>query len=1249
MTLGIAATLIVSCAKENAAEKIVPAGFKTVEYTVASEAAKTSLSGDGADKTVNWVEGDEITIFYEGGSTTATASSSGPSTTFSAIVPEQAVCHAVYPSYAAVYADDAFAVTIPAEQDGAFANGNMSVAHLEESGVSTFYNVTSFVKVIVNDADYTKVVLKAVGGEDIAGTLAVTLDGGPEIGEVTEGESEITLNVAEPGTYYVAIVPDVTFTKGILVTYYKGDVEAGSYFLDANITIGRAMIASVGAAEERIGDYYVSETGAGSKSGKNEKNAMDPAALKALLDAVDDDKKPAQAAALNGSTIHFAAGTYDFGELVTMSYDQNVDVVFQGADEAASIITGNDEHRLLVVGDGVKATFDNIEFSHSLTAKSSEPAIVLESGSESTFTNCKVLDNVNKDAGGANHSQAGILAGGVSHFENCEFARNEASYGASLSFKADATVNGCNFHNNTGVGAPGNSLYISEDCTVNVENCQFYDNTISGDYGGAVSSCAGTLNMTGCSINNNQNTSKRGAAMRLWNGAKAVLTNCEMKNNHADSWGGAVYLQNTSSLEIIGGTYDNNDGQGAGFVSVADKANLKITGAALINNKATSGNGGAIVFESTGKLECTDVTFTGNTASSMAAVCYIGSGTAKFNGCIFGEEGKGNTASSSGGCFRIKTSDVTFDGCTFAYNKGTWGGVMSLESSTSPVIDIKNCHFNNNSSSRDGGVIMQDATATLTVSNSTFDGNSCTNGSEKTYGGVYASNAGSATFTDCEFGTTAGNTAKSSGGCFYMKNSPSLTLNNCTVKNSHSDWGGAFQIEGSSTAIINGGLMQGNYAKGGGLVNQSSKANLTIKGNAVIKENYATSGHGGAILMGSTGNLVCENSTFDGNYNNSSSGAWGGAIGTTENGTFTITGCTFTGNHSKYLGGPAINLQNAINGTISGCTFTGNYSDCTGIASGNNNGNYGGGAMRLNSTGAVTIDNCYFEGNHLVKSKAYNHAYGGAVYINSGGNYKFNGCKFKDNYAVRGGALCAWATGATIYLNGCGFDGNYISHNYGTTIHIEKAGSFCMNNCSINDNTYTENGTGDWQAAWLNLSTFDSACISNCSFMGSPRTGTSKTVATAKGAIIRFDTENTDDNYFVNNIIVTEGPATNNKAFANYNKSNTAYFTKRSDNSANGAGGSYTMVENPGSNGFDNTMFSGKAWDSTNMCWTWNGTMTGGNNTELADAETAVSYINNVSGFKTWLESIGALYKDQLGNARPESGSWWPGAYQSSN
>lgn len=164
-----------------------------------------------------------------------------------------------------------------------------------------------------------------------------------------------------------------------------------------------------------------------------------------------------------------------------------------------------------------------------------------------------------------------------------------------------------------------------------------------------------------------------------------------------------------------------------------------------------------------------------------------------------------------------------------------------------------------------------------------------------------------------------------------------------------------------------------------------------------------------------------------------------------------------------------------------------------------------------------------------------------------------------------------------------------------------------------------------------------------------------KSISARQNSIVRFDDIIPGAHYFVNNIVVSDDDGTDGspciRSFANYNTrdDNISYFTKRGDNSQCDAGGTWKTEESPTSNGFARSMFENLDWDSNDMCWKWNGNMTGGNNTAKADAAKAVEYIGKIEGFKTWLEQIGALYKDQLGNPRPTSGNWWPGAYQGSN
>lgn len=584
------------------------------------------------------------------------------------------------------------------------------------------------------------------------------------------------------------------------------------------------------------------------------------------------------------------------------------------------------------------------------------------------------------------------------------------------------------------------------------------------------------------------------------------------------------------------------------------------------------------------------------------------------------------------------------DGCEFSNNKASWGAAFILKDDAT----VKNSLFRGNTGNNGpGNSLYLDASAELLVENCTFKENT----SNDTHGGAFSASNGSITLRNCTFADNI--QTNKNGAAMRLWNTASAILDGCTMTGNHANYGGAIYLENTSTIDVRGGVYDGNYAKGGGLVNASASSVVKISGNAVIKNNYSTSGHGGAILM-DAGLLDCSGISFEKNSNrDSSSKTFGGAIGSTGAATLNISNCTFKENYSECFGGPAINIQADAVMTVKDCVFEGNYNNAKGISSSNNNGNYGGGAVRLNSSAEATLEDCIFRNNSVTQSSSYDHSYGGAIYVNSKGTYKINRCHFENNSSTRGGALCAWATDSKIYMNACSFSGNWISHRYGTTIHIEKAGEFCMNNCSIADNTYTTGGTDNWQSCWLNLSTITSGlCISNCSFIGSPRVGAEAAVNSGKNsAIVRFDSLESDNNYIVNSIIVTNEAVGVNKSLANYNKAVTLVYTKRSDNSANNAGGTANAVESPASNGFANTadFFGGLQWMSgssysTNY-WYWTGALAGGANLSMCPSETAVSYIGKMGGFKTWLESIGALYKDQLGNDRG-SGEWWPGAIQ---
>jgi endonuclease/exonuclease/phosphatase family metal-dependent hydrolase len=89
-----------------------------------------------------------------------------------------------------------------------------------------------------------------------------------------------------------------------------------------------------------------------------------------------------------------------------------------------------------------------------------------------------------------------------------------------------------------------------------------------------------------------------------------------------------------------------------------------------------------------------------------------------------------------------------------------------------------------------------------------------------------------------------------------------------------------------------------------------------------------------------------------------------------------------------------------------------------------------------------------------------------------------------------------------------------------------------------------------------------------------------------------------------------------------------------------------TFKENPASSGFSRSSFGDLAWNEDECCWTWNGQMSGGNNTNMITKDAFVSAMNEaLPEFKSWLENNGELLLDQGGRYRGED-RWWPGAYQ---
>ena len=611
-------------------EEVIPEGYTQLTLSAVSDETKTTLDGT----TVKWATGDKIKVYCSDASAyDFTLVGEGGSATgdFSGLVPSgKTALYAVYPKdqFSSV-SSTTVNVTIPAAQEGIFGKGNIAVAKIDaETHNMAFKNVNAFVGFTVG-ADITKVVVSSVGGQNLSGTLAVDCSGeNPTAGDLSEGGSSITVTFpfGTGGTYYIAIAPGITHSKGLLLTWYNGEDVTGTYWLNKAITTAANNVYDMETVSAN-GKYYVTVDGTGKKNGMNWENAWSASQFWSKLhtggtDAAMDNAKLAN---INGATFHLAAGTYNWGIGAAINIDAGETISFTIKGESGTIFTGDDDndgtgdHRILSLGGNMNVTFDGISFVKGKVTDDNGGALNIASSGTWLFKGCTFSDNkATKDSenthGGAIYSAQSI------EIEECTMSNNGASYGACVAVSGNgkiAVVKGGTFQNNAAAGNGGaiqveNGAYleINDD---GVLTTNFLNNT-AVIYGGALdietNIKKGETNVIKNAVFKG-NQSAYGGAVEVYGGAdrttKANFNNCtfggtgdgEANQSTGDGdgvGGGAFFLEEDVYVVINGSNFINNSAKklGGAVFGFGDAH-------AIINNSKFIGNhgytGGAIYTE----------------------------------------------------------------------------------------------------------------------------------------------------------------------------------------------------------------------------------------------------------------------------------------------------------------------------------------------------------------------------------------------------------------------------------------------------------------------------------------------------------------------------------------------------------------------------------------------------------------------------------------------------------------------------
>lgn len=1209
-----------SCAREELtpSHDDVPSGFEVVDFVAGPEDfTKTAISGDGDVKEVSWVKGDQITIFYDGGSTTAQASGNGMTATFRATVPSGKNLYAVYPSDAATFADNTLSVSVPAVQDGTFSLVHRAVSKMKTDGsVSTFYNATSFFKIVVNDATYTKLVVSALGTDEIdapeiCGKVAYTFDayGNPTAGAVSEGGSKITVNLSGKGTYYVTMLPDAALAQGVLVECYKGAERVNSYYVNRNIQVPRSVVASFGDIVERAANLYVTVEGAGTKSGKDWANAMDKNGFVSLV-GYDPDHTTAlaKAAMLDGVKIYMGEGTYSYNVKIDLKCTQGSETInytidggyYNGVKDAQNhptVFSGNNDHAIFYVGENMNITFDDCQFVNAKGGSSNDAAVKLSSADAVITMNRCVFDH------NTNSARSGALgiANGYAYLNDCVFTNNTASEGAAFCVDnegcgGEVVVNGGRFENNTATSY-GGCISIFGGGPLTVDGATFANNSATNN-GGVFSNQYGEVTTTFVDCDFNTNSAKHGGAV-FTKTYSATFNNCRFDGNVANGTGTA-----------------QGDG---GAVCVTSSSASDFNGCSFTNNRAA--NGGAVEIEGSAVPEFKNYhsiksTFSGNTATKGGAVYLIG---ASSTASITGADINTNTSTGDGGAIFVENGKVDLHACTVSGNKGVDGGAMCIVYGAKVTAD-QSCSFTSNTASGNGGVAyIERSGSKLTATNTTFSSNKATTGG----GVVILKNTATADFDNCTFGgdsSTLGNTAANGGSIDILSGTVTAT-NNCVFQNN------------SATTI--GGAV---YVNGG-----ASTFNST--GSRFVS-NKATNKEGGAITVWAGGKANVAGGSFESNASK-----WGGAIELETNAQATVTGNTLFQSNTSSTNGGAIFCSDNSTLKVTGATFKQNASS------------YYGGAVFAKKNATLELTECNFVANHTPTSTYY----GGAICMgekkaNATDGYifvKINRCFFTGNYSYAGGAIAFNDTGAKLYMNACSFYKDYCTDitGGGATLYYGYGAECHMNNCTVLDGTYVKNAENATKCAWIFLNRAGKFTISNCTFIGDLRK-TDGGAAQTVGGLVRFKNGPLTGKA-INNIICPI-LATDNKAVSmattKANLTCESYYTKRAGNRVEteteaSAGDGWSSNSTDGAAMYGTTEYFGGLLMKVNVnggyadnYWSWNGNLLKGSTTKPTLANVKSKIQASDADFYNWLAlpEVDGLDKDQRGKARTTN--VWPGA-----
>jgi hypothetical protein len=506
----------------------------------------------------------------------------------------------------------------------------------------------------------------------------------------------------------------------------------------------------------------------------------------------------------------------------------------------------------------------------------------------------------------------------------------------------------------------------------------------------------------------------------ILNDGSLTVANCVITGNSGGEVGGGIL--NNDSVTVINSVVSRNTASFGAGINNGPTASLKISGSTISNNVAGDLNGGIGNFG--GSVKITNSVVSDNSAASGGG----GIGDTKFS---FGSGGggggtltinnsivSGNSAphGENGGGILVSGGALTISGSTVANNTtgsstasfGAGGGIAAIGATT---VTISGTLFANNAALSPGneGLVLGGAIfttniqgtelgfplASLSISNSTFLGNSAVGGFQAYGGAIHVDPGVNVAVTGTSFtGNVATGGLQSRGGAVDLEQQvpPGQNPTQATITCS--------TFQGNVANILANSVDPGGSGQGGALF---ASGPLTVSGST-FTANRAIGGPGGGFGLGgaiddqgaSTFNLT--NSLLTNNK------AIGGPGGSTEG---------FAGGGWAFGGGLVANFGTIV--TIANTGFVGNQATGGAASGAGNQGGLGYGGGISNSGESLSLTGCTLLSNQAIAGAGINGATGGNA---EGGGIQNSGNLTVTSSAIIANAAIGGAGGGNAYGGG---------------------------------------------------------------------------------------------------------------------------------------------------------------------------------------------------------------------------------------